>query len=78
MNPKAPTPEAKIKTHETSTPIKHVINNITAPFYKLATHIHHKLRGLRALKHEFNSINPMKYLGDITKFYEYLTLITNS
>jgi hypothetical protein len=69
MNPKAPTLKAKFKIHKPSKPIRPVIYNITPPSYKLATHIHHKLKELLALKNEYNSINSTKFAGYITKFH---------
>jgi hypothetical protein len=55
MNPTAPTLKAKIKIHKPDAPIRPVINNTNAPSHKLATHIHHKLKELLALKYEFNN-----------------------
>jgi hypothetical protein len=50
MNPTALAHRAKIKIHKPQAPIPPVINNINAPSYKLATHIHRRLKELLNLK----------------------------
>jgi molybdopterin-guanine dinucleotide biosynthesis protein len=69
MNPAAPTLRAKVKIHKPQTPIRPVINNISAPSYKLARHTHYILKELLKLKYEFNCTNSVTFAEDITKVH---------
>jgi hypothetical protein len=68
MNPKAPRPNALIKTHKVDKPIRPVINGIGTPSYKLARFLNRQLNQLIQLPYTFalrNSLEIAQELANI-------------
>jgi len=62
-----PALKAQLKLHETDIPIRPVINNRTAPAYKLAKHLAKILNQYITLNNHYNVTNSTNLANDLTK-----------
>ena len=65
--PSPPTLKAQLKLHKTDIPIRPVINNRTAPSYKLAKHLNKILNQYIAFNNYYNVINSTNFAHYLTK-----------
>jgi hypothetical protein len=62
-----PVLKAQLKLHKTGIPIRPVINNRTAPAYKLAKHLAKILNQYITLNNHYNITNSVNLANDLTK-----------
>jgi hypothetical protein len=66
-NHQSPQLKAQIKIHKPGNPNRPIINNRTAPTYKIAKLLAKKLKGYTHLKHQYNVTNSTTLANDLTK-----------
>jgi len=76
--PSPPILKAQLKLHKTDIPIRHIINNRSAPSYKLAKHLTKILNQYITLNNHYNVINSTNLANDLTeiKVHENHKMIT--
>ena len=66
--PQLPTLKAQLlKLHKPGNPIRPVVNNMSAPLYKIAKHINNKLNAYLCLNNHYNVKNSISLTEDLTK-----------
>jgi sulfur relay (sulfurtransferase) DsrC/TusE family protein len=66
-NPKPPTLKAQLKIHKPGNPIRPVINNMTAPSYKIGKYPVNKLNGYLCLNNQYNDKKTIRLAEDLTR-----------
>jgi len=66
IKPSAPRLNVYIKTHKENRPIRPVINNTTAPSYRIAKHINKKLYSLLNLPNIYTAKNSQEVAIELT------------
>ena len=64
--PQTPTLKAQLKPHKPGNPIRPVVNNMSAPSYKIAKHINNKLNTYLCLNNYYVK-NSISLAEDLTK-----------
>jgi len=65
--PQPPTLKVQLKLHKPGNPIRPVVNNVSAPLYKIAKHINNKLDAYLCLNNYYNVKNCIGLAEDLTK-----------
>ena len=65
--PQPPTLKAQLKLHKPGNPIRPVVNNMSAPSYKIAKHINNKLSAYLCLNNYYTVKNSISLAEDLTK-----------
>jgi hypothetical protein len=65
--PQPPLLKAQIKIHKPGNPIRHVVNNLTAPAYKIAKFLAKKLNDYTHLKYQYNVKDSTTLANDLRK-----------
>ena len=66
-NPQTPTLKAQFKLHKPGNPIRPVVNNISAPAYRIAIHINNKLNAYLCFNNYYNVKNSISLAEHLTK-----------
>jgi hypothetical protein len=66
-NPQPPTLKAQIKIHKPDNPIRPVVNNMSAPAYKISKLLAKKLNGYLNLDYQFNVTDSLTLANDLIK-----------